>query len=194
LIVLNVLAILAVYFPWELGVKADPFSPAPAGIKPEWFFMFMFETLKIIPAHFLFMEGEVFGIMMFNLAILLWILVPFIDTRVKRGRKNRNLILGTKFWVFYMLYMTFIGYFDNLAKGFSSLLNFFGLSAEGANGVYNFLLGLGGMLRWLSIVIAGIAGIIILVWFFSVIYKKILKKTLSEKTRYSCCCRYSDVG
>ena len=27
LIVLNVLAILAVYFPWELGNKADPFAP-----------------------------------------------------------------------------------------------------------------------------------------------------------------------
>ena len=35
LIVLNVLAILAVFFPWELGVKADPFASAPAGIKPE---------------------------------------------------------------------------------------------------------------------------------------------------------------
>ncbi len=181
LIVLNVLAILAVYFPWELGVKADPFTPAPAGIKPEWFFMFMFETLKIIPPHFLFMEGEVFGIMMFNLAILLWILVPFIDTRVQRGRKNKKLILGAKFWVFYMLYMTFIGYFDNLAKAFSSMLNFFGLSADGASGVYNFLLGLGGMLRWLSILISGIAGIIILVWFFSVIYKKILKKLFQKK-------------
>ena len=36
LLVLNLLAILAVFFPWELGKKADPFAPAPIGIKPEW--------------------------------------------------------------------------------------------------------------------------------------------------------------
>jgi cytochrome b6 len=38
LIVINILAILAVFFPWELGTKADPFSSAPVGIKPEWYF------------------------------------------------------------------------------------------------------------------------------------------------------------
>ncbi len=37
---LGVLAALAALFPWELGIKADPFGPAPAGIKPEWYFMF----------------------------------------------------------------------------------------------------------------------------------------------------------
>ena len=36
---LGVLAALAAYFPAELGKKADPFQPAPIGIKPEWYFM-----------------------------------------------------------------------------------------------------------------------------------------------------------
>ena len=40
LIVINILAILAVFFPWELGTKADPFSSAPIGIRPEWYFLF----------------------------------------------------------------------------------------------------------------------------------------------------------
>ena len=43
---LAILAALAAYFPAELGKKADPFLPAPAGIKPEWYFMFMFQSLK----------------------------------------------------------------------------------------------------------------------------------------------------
>ena len=43
---LAILAALAAYFPTELGQKVDPFEPAPAGIKPEWYFMFMFQTLK----------------------------------------------------------------------------------------------------------------------------------------------------
>ncbi|HZD03800.1 MAG TPA: cytochrome b N-terminal domain-containing protein, partial [Longimicrobiales bacterium] len=47
---LALLAALAAYFPAELGAKADPFASAPAGIKPEWYFMFMFQTLKYLPA------------------------------------------------------------------------------------------------------------------------------------------------
>ena len=69
LVALNVLALLAVLFPdgvgvvhWPLGEKADPFSPPPEVIRPEWYFMFAFQTLKLIPGRVLFMEGELFGI------------------------------------------------------------------------------------------------------------------------------------
>ncbi|UCC49943.1 MAG: cytochrome b N-terminal domain-containing protein, partial [Gemmatimonadota bacterium] len=65
---LAILAALAAYFPAELGEKADPFVSAPAGIKPEWYFMFMFQTLKYLPAHILWMEGEAVGIVGFMLA------------------------------------------------------------------------------------------------------------------------------
>jgi cytochrome b6 len=47
-VALGVLGALAAIFPWNLGVKADPFVSAPAGIKPEWYFLFMFQTLKVI--------------------------------------------------------------------------------------------------------------------------------------------------
>jgi quinol-cytochrome oxidoreductase complex cytochrome b subunit len=36
---LGVLGALAAIFPWELGEKADPFASAPAGIRPEWYFL-----------------------------------------------------------------------------------------------------------------------------------------------------------
>ena len=49
ILAIGVLAALAALFPWELGEKADAFAPAPAGIKPEWYFLFMFQTLKYIP-------------------------------------------------------------------------------------------------------------------------------------------------
>ena len=39
------------FFPWELGEKADPFASAPAGIRPEWYFLAPFYTLKLIPSH-----------------------------------------------------------------------------------------------------------------------------------------------
>ncbi|HEX9887615.1 MAG TPA: cytochrome bc complex cytochrome b subunit, partial [Longimicrobiales bacterium] len=46
LTILAVLATMAAFFPAHMGEKADPFASAPVGIKPEWYFMFMFQTLK----------------------------------------------------------------------------------------------------------------------------------------------------
>jgi len=110
LIVLNLLAILAVFFPWELGHKADPFASAPAGIKPEWYFMFMFQTLKYLPANIWIFEGEMLGIMTFGLAGLLWMLVPFWDRKSARGEKNRLITYGGLFAVMFIIVMTIIGW------------------------------------------------------------------------------------
>jgi quinol-cytochrome oxidoreductase complex cytochrome b subunit len=76
---LGVLAALAAIMPWELGEKADPFLPAPAGIRPEWFFCWMFQLLKMLPGHVLGIEGELIGIFGIGAAALLWLLVPFLD-------------------------------------------------------------------------------------------------------------------
>jgi quinol-cytochrome oxidoreductase complex cytochrome b subunit len=110
ILAIGVLAALAALFPWELGEKADPFSPAPAGIKPEWYFLFMFQTLKYLPAKILGMDGEVLGIMAFNVVALLLFFVPFLD----RGPENRRRtlifnIIGV-LALLYILVMTIIGY------------------------------------------------------------------------------------
>ena len=110
LIVLNLLAILAVFFPWELGKKADPFASAPAGIRPEWYFLFMFQTLKFIPAKLLFLDGEVVGIMLFSLAGLLWMLVPFWDRKSSIGERNRFVTYLGMFAVMYIIILTIVGW------------------------------------------------------------------------------------
>jgi cytochrome b6 len=88
LIGLAILCALAAFFPWELGVKADPFAPAPAGITPEWYFLFMFETLKFIPGTVFGVEGEILGLAAFSLAGLLWFLLPLFDRRANRGEPS----------------------------------------------------------------------------------------------------------
>ena len=87
-IALGVLATLAALDPWELGVKADPFAPTPTGIRPEWYFLFLFQTLKLLPAKLLWIEGEQFGVLVFGAAAGLWVLVPFLD-RNPEGRSGR---------------------------------------------------------------------------------------------------------
>jgi quinol-cytochrome oxidoreductase complex cytochrome b subunit len=85
---LAVLGALAAYFPWELGAKADPFAPAPAGIRPEWYFMYMFQTLKYLPAKIGWIDGEIVGILGFGLGGLFLLLVPFLDRPSARGERS----------------------------------------------------------------------------------------------------------
>lgn len=110
---LAIIAALAAYFPAELGEKADPFAPAPAGIKPEWYFMFMFQTLKYLPAHILGIEGEVVGVMGFGLAALVLVFVPFIDRRRDGEEAHRFFGYLNYVWfaaIAFILIMTYLGY------------------------------------------------------------------------------------
>jgi cytochrome b6 len=108
-IALGVLGALAAILPWELGAKADPFAPAPAGIRPEWYFMFMFQTLKLIPARVWFVDGEIVGILVFGVAGIVWLLLPFFDQ--SGGRRGRRLVLGAGvFALSYIIAMTIYAY------------------------------------------------------------------------------------
>ena len=108
-VALGVLGALAALMPWELGSKADPFAPAPAGIKPEWYIMFMFQTLKLIPAKIAFLDGELVGILVFGAAGALWLLLPFFD-RDGRGRAQRWITGVGVFALAYIAAMTAYGY------------------------------------------------------------------------------------
>ena len=110
ILAIGVLAALAALFPWELGEKADSFAPAPAGIKPEWYFLFMFQTLKYLPAKILGMDGEVLGIMAFNLVGLLLFIVPFVDRGPENRRRTLIFTIIGLLALLYIVVMTIIGY------------------------------------------------------------------------------------
>lgn len=106
LVALGVLAALAAIFPWELGEKADPFASAPKGIRPEWFFMWMFQTLKIVPAHIGIFEGERVAILAFGCLLAIIAIVPLL--------KVNSRVLTILGWVLllYVFFMTLSGYID----------------------------------------------------------------------------------
>ncbi len=119
LIVLNVIAILAVVAPfgidpfhWPLGEKADPFVPAPEGIRPEWYFMFMFQTLKLLPAHIGPLEGELVGVLGFGLMGLIWILTPFWDRPRADGTMRPWVTWLGVLMLIYIIGMTVWGYLE----------------------------------------------------------------------------------
>ena len=110
ILAIGVLAALAALFPWELGEKADPFAPAPAGIKPEWYFLFMFQTLKWLPAKIWRFDGEVIGILAFNFTALLLFLVPFVDRSPQDKRKRLVFNLIGIIALLFIVVMTIVGY------------------------------------------------------------------------------------
>ncbi|MBZ5628709.1 MAG: cytochrome bc complex cytochrome b subunit [Acidobacteriia bacterium] len=108
-IALGVLGALAALSPWGLGAKADPFVPAPAGIKPEWYFLFMFQTLKLIPAKIWFIDGDLLGVLGFGLAGAVWVLLPFVEGL--KWRLARVFVTGLGvFALAYIVSMTIYGY------------------------------------------------------------------------------------
>jgi cytochrome b6 len=107
---LAALAALAAFLPAELGKKADPFAPAPIGIKPEWYFVFMFQTLKYLPSHILGIEGEIFGIVGFGLGGLFLLVLPFLDRRAARGERSTVFTWIGIAIIVYVIALTYLGY------------------------------------------------------------------------------------
>jgi cytochrome b6 len=86
-IVLALLAALSTFYPWELGVKADPFASAPAGIRPEWYFLWAFQTLKYVPPSVAGLNGEFVAAAAMGAGAIGALLLPFFAGHTPRTRR-----------------------------------------------------------------------------------------------------------
>jgi len=109
-VALAVLAALALFLPWELGKKADAFAAVPPGIRPEWYFLAMFQTLKLIPSHLFGLEGEMLGVVGFSVAAGLLVALPFLDRKAAEGRPSRIITVAGILAVLYLIVFTIYGY------------------------------------------------------------------------------------
>jgi len=117
LIILAAVGAVCVFLPWEAGPKADPFASTPLGIKPEWYFTFMFTTLKLVPAHIFSVEGEVLAVLGFMLGGFLLLLVPLLDRRAAREKRSPVFTAVGLAVVVYIVVMTALTYLaPNIGK------------------------------------------------------------------------------
>ncbi|MCL4459860.1 MAG: cytochrome b subunit of the bc complex [Chloroflexi bacterium] len=84
-IMLALLVILASLFPAGLEAKANPLS-TPAHIKPEWYFLSLYQALKLVP--------RVVGILAPIVGSILLLLLPFLDRNPRRHPGRRPLAMG----------------------------------------------------------------------------------------------------
>ena len=107
---LAVLGALAAIYPWELGIKADPFASAPKGIRPEWYFLAQFYTLKLIPSRVWVFEGELLGIGGFGAVAAAWALIPVWGVD-RAGKARTRLVTGAAIVLAaYLAVFTVLGY------------------------------------------------------------------------------------
>jgi len=108
-VALAALVALAAFSPWDLGKKADPFAAVPPGIRPEWYFLATFHTLKLIPSHVLGFEGERLGVIGFGLTAIFLVFVQFLDRRSRDGRRSPLFTTLALAGVLYLVVFTILG-------------------------------------------------------------------------------------
>lgn len=73
---LGVIGGIALLWPADLAPRADVLT-TPAGIKPEWYFLGLFQLIKVIP--------EIAGIIVPGVLVLLMVILPFVDRSPERN-------------------------------------------------------------------------------------------------------------
>lgn len=110
LVTLGVVVTLAVVFPSPMGEKADPLAPTPAGMKPEWYFLFLFETLKLFPGNIAGISGETVALILILLVGLVAFFYPLIDQPPYREKIPFLLRVAPYLGICYFLGMTIWGF------------------------------------------------------------------------------------
>ena len=96
-----VLGIVGLFFPVGLGPQADPME-TPLHVKPEWYFLAVYQLLKFIP--------KTIGALTPVLAMILIVIVPFLDRKPdKSPRATRMRFIGTVIFVVILVAMTIWG-------------------------------------------------------------------------------------
>ncbi len=78
-----VLLVVVLLVPMHVSAPADPYS-TPEHIKPEWYFLAAYQTLKLVPS-------EVLGLVVQGLALLGLLGLPFLDRAPRTALRNRPL-------------------------------------------------------------------------------------------------------
>jgi cytochrome b6 len=88
LLLFGILMTLAILLPPSLKKTADLMAPAPEGLRPEWYFLFLFQTLKIFPPKILFINGDTIAVLLILAAVILFFFLPVIDDKPaeKKGK------------------------------------------------------------------------------------------------------------
>ena len=102
------IGVLGLFFPVGLQEPADPLN-TPLHVKPEWYFLALYQLLKYIPPKVLGIDGTIFGVTSIILALLAIVIWPFLDNKPDNKKAIRLRAIVTIIGVIIVIAMTIWG-------------------------------------------------------------------------------------
>ncbi len=82
LVIIIIIGMIGMFSPVGIGDPADPMD-TPAHVKPEWYFLALYQLLKFIPK-----SASAVGPV---IALILLTLLPFIDSKPDKSKKSQRI-------------------------------------------------------------------------------------------------------
>jgi cytochrome b6-f complex subunit 4 len=86
LAIVVIIAIIALFKPVGLGDPADPLN-TPLHVKPEWYFLALYQILKKIPPLVLGVQGKIIGVVIPIALVGLILIWPFLDRKPDKSKQ-----------------------------------------------------------------------------------------------------------
>jgi quinol-cytochrome oxidoreductase complex cytochrome b subunit len=103
-----VIGVLGTIFPVGLQPPADPLN-TPLHVKPEWYFLALYQILKYVPSSVLGIEGPMFATTMIVLAVIVVMIWPFLDRKEDSKKAMRTRAILTALGVILAILLTVWG-------------------------------------------------------------------------------------
>ncbi len=93
-----VIGALGMLSPVGLQAPADSLN-TPLHVKPEWYFLALYQLLKYVPPNILGINGPMFAVVAIVLALLVVTIWPFLDKKVDSKKAMRIRAIGVAVFV-----------------------------------------------------------------------------------------------
>jgi cytochrome b6-f complex subunit 4 len=103
-----VIGALGMLSPVGLQAPADPLN-TPLHVKPEWYFLALYQLLKYVPPSILGINGPMFAVVGIILALLVVTVWPFLDKKADSKKAMRVRAIGVAAFVVLAIALTIWG-------------------------------------------------------------------------------------
>jgi quinol-cytochrome oxidoreductase complex cytochrome b subunit len=103
-----VVGALGMLSPVGLQPPADPLD-TPLHVKPEWYFLALYQMLKYVPSTVLGIEGPMFAVTMMVMAVIVVTIWPFLDRKADSKKAMRTRAIVTAVGVILAIALTVWG-------------------------------------------------------------------------------------
>ena len=108
LALLIIIGALGMFFPVGLQDPADPLD-TPMHVKPEWYFLAMYQLLKFVPPSILGIEGPMVAVVLLVIGVLAVTIWPFLDKKEDSKKAMRIRAIATVIGVILAIALTIWG-------------------------------------------------------------------------------------